>query len=187
MVDTLGKQRVNRPSLQWSRLAQTGLWKDEVPCPRSHGERQSGTWLSIFFCSASGTRTTRCAPQVPSASLVAVLRKCQRKRTATQRAFPTRSQALQLVSASLARDLPSCRPAQSPHTREGAGKTLRWQSTARFSFKCYFSYLVGIPAPTLGSKAPSSFPALQPLISPSPKRPVHLSANSCLSLVPTRS
>lgn len=109
------------------------------------------------------------------------------KKTATQRAFPTRSQALQFVSASLARDLPSCGPAQSPHTREGAGKTLRWQSTAHFSFKRYFSYLVVIPAPTLGSKAPSSFPALQPLISPSPKRPVHLSANSCLSLVPTRS
>lgn len=183
MFDTLGKQRVNGPSLQWSRLAQTGAWKDEVPHPRSHGERQSGIWLSIFFCSASGTRTTRCA----SPSVQCLTRGRAQETPEEKGQQPYTLAGPPAVSASLARDLPSCRQAQSPHTREGAGKTLRWQSTARFSFKCYFSYLVGIPAPTLGSKAPSSFPALHPLISPSPKLPVHLSANSCLSLVPTRS
>lgn len=115
-------------------------------------------------------------PRVSSASLMAVLRKCQRKKTAT----PHTRRPSSCISAFGQRS-PKLQASTEPHTREGAGKTLRWQSMAHFSFKCYFSYLVGSPAPTLGSKSLSSFPSLNPLISPSPKVPVHLSANSWLS------
>lgn len=72
------------------------------------------------------------------------------------------------------------------------GKVLRWHSMVRFSFRCYFLYLVGIPALTLGSGPLSSLPALCFHSPPFYKPPVHLhkgcsQPNSSLGPVLTRS
>lgn len=71
-----------------------------------------------------GARTTRCA----SPSFQCLAHSCaqetsEEQMTETQGAFPTWSQALQRVAASLARVLPGCRQAPSPRTRGG------WQNS----------------------------------------------------------
>lgn len=71
--------------------------------------------------------------------------------TQTERPLPYTSQAPPFVPERL---WPETSPAAGKHRgpshsqepEKVLGKTLRWPSTAHFSLKCYFPYLVGIPA-----------------------------------------
>lgn len=134
------------------QLAQNRARKGEVPRRRSHSESgRVGSASHLFSTLPPGTRPTRCL----SLSFGCLTRGSAQeyqgdKRHKFREPFPTCSQALQLVAESLARDLSSCRQKQSSShiskLEKALGNTLRWQSMARFSLKCYFPYLVGNPA-----------------------------------------
>lgn len=125
------------------QLEPNRAWKGNVPRPRSHGQRQTGVWFSIFslLClqgkeHKAFTLSFRCLIHGSAQELSG------ERMARTQRALSyTLSGPPACGRESLARDLRRCRQALSPsHIREPEevlGKTGGGQSIARFSFKCY--------------------------------------------------
>ena len=112
--------------------------------------------LSLLLSLCLGARTTGVHLWVSGASLLALLGNVREQMTQTE-SPSLRSQALQLVAGSLwSETTPSCGQAERSFrhqgTREGAGQSSKTAQHGCISFSCCFPYLVGTPAPTLGSE-----------------------------------